>query len=326
VAVDSSKQLKGILRTGHEGKRGKEHIKWRTVLVGDNHNGEDARARLQLEADERERKARWEQWTKLARLPALTAEELLIPIRIAFPELTVWAPFAITLDIMIDLFELGWIVKTVREQPTPEQRKELQDLAEHTEGAADVQEYTAALVLRDFVMATSLHMARAIYIIAGDNTLWTLVQVVRAMRVKELITYVQHINNDLSTNVAFLAVYKFALVMISVPHWIACVWWALAAIWGPADTPLPSWPAQFKLLSGNAALDPNLYDSWHHYLMSLYMSWAGLTSMGYGTLVITTQQEVIFAAIVAMVQMVRHARACTAPSTAPSLFAAGSRI
>lgn len=37
------------------------------------------------------------------------------------------------------------------------------------------------------------------------------------------------------------------------------------------------------------------------------MSWAGLTSMGYGTLVITNQTEVIFAAAVAMIQMVRAA-------------------
>ncbi|KAG8469193.1 hypothetical protein KFE25_007711 [Diacronema lutheri] len=275
---DKNPKLRGILRRAPEARKNREHIKWRTVLVGEENDVEDSRARLQAESEERERRQRWQNLAKLARLPALTLEELLIPLRIAFPSLTVATPLAIVLDVFIDTFEIAWIVKTVREQPTPEQRKALAAAAESSEQVEKTEEYTAAHVMRDCAMAVSLHLARGIFIIAGDNTLWTLVQVLRAMRVRELLRYVNHINNDLGTNVKFLAVYKFSLVMIS-----------------------------FKVLSGNASLDPSLYSAWHHYLMSLYMSWGGLTSMGYATLVITTQQEIIFAAIVAMVQMVFYA-------------------
>jgi len=305
-------KVKSILKTGTATRKRDVHVKWRTVLAGDEAQVMDQQAAQQALLQEREQREHYEKLAKLARLPMLTIEEIMIPMRLAFPDLIVFSPLIIFLDVMVDVFELGWIVKTVREQPKDplaayEAAKLEQANARDGQGKQP-QLYLAAHAVRDIGTAMSLHLARGIYMITGDNTLWTLVQVVRVARVFDLVAYVESLNSDLTTNVKFLGSYKFGLVLVSVPHWVACVWWALATSLAPTDTlALPSWPAQFAHLSQNKSLRPWRLDEGQSYLMSLYMAWAGLTSMGYGTLVITTQQEAVFAAFVAALQMVFYA-------------------
>ena len=71
---------------------------------------------------------------------------------------------------------------------------------------------------------------------------------------------------------------KFLIVLFSVPHWVGCLWWAVAAQGTDGDAiMLPSWPAQYALLARNDNLDPQVTDTGTRFLMSMYMAWTGIT-------------------------------------------------
>jgi len=64
----------------------------------------------------REQLANFERWSMYLRLPALTYEELMIPIRVAFPHSVMEDVFATFMDVLVDVFEFAWLMKTVRVQ------------------------------------------------------------------------------------------------------------------------------------------------------------------------------------------------------------------
>lgn len=87
---------------------------------------------------------------------------------------------------------------------------------------------------------------------------------------------------------------------------VACFWWLISEYGGDGTTlSLPSWSAQFELLADNSQFDPALASDWQRYLLSLYMAWSGISALGYGTLVITKMNELAFAILICIVQIVR---------------------
>jgi CRP-like cAMP-binding protein len=112
-----------------------------------------------------------------------------------------------------------------------------------------------------------------------------------------------------TTNVAFYAIFKFSLVVISVPHWVGCVWWILGER-SSQSTPfaIPSWTAQYSLASGVAdRFEPTKMSAVERYLVSQYMSWSGVTSTGYGSITLVTQPEIWFGCLIILVQIVFYA-------------------
>lgn len=62
-------------------------------------------------------------------------------------------------------------------------------------------------------------------------------------------------------------------------------------------------------------MNPTGAQGHQHYLLSLYMAWAGVSAMGYGSIVLVAKREILFAVFVGVVQIVRAphgARACAA--------------
>jgi hypothetical protein len=139
-----------------------------------------------------------------------------------------------------------------------------------------------ALAIKVLVVA-SLHVGRAAFFFLGNPYLWYAAQVIRCAKLRELVIYIGEMTADLTINVAYLATYKFCLIVYSVPHWVAAVWWLLAQHQMNAS-PLasPSWASTWVPLTGNPVFDMAREESNDglRYLVSLYMSWSGCTAMG----------------------------------------------
>jgi hypothetical protein len=139
-----------------------------------------------------------------------------------------------------------------------------------------------ALAVKVLVVA-SLHVGRAAFFLLGNPYMWYAAQVIRCAKLRELGIYIGEMTADLTINVTYLATYKFCLIVYSVPHWVAAVWWLLAQHQLNAP-PLasPSWASTWVPLTGNPVFDmarDNSNDGLR-YLVSLYMSWSGCTAMG----------------------------------------------
>jgi len=144
-------RLKGILRKDGHGdggiagvaagrRRGAgAHVKWRTVLAGEEATVQDVRVKQQQEVEERARREQYTQMFKIARLPMLTFEELMIPLRLAFPDLIAYNSLAIVIDVLGDCFEIAWVIKTVREQPSTAELR-----AQHAQAAREAAAAAAA--------------------------------------------------------------------------------------------------------------------------------------------------------------------------------------
>lgn len=68
-------------------------------------------------------------------------------------------------------------------------------------------------------------------------------------------------NNDLASNARILAIGKFFMILLCIPHWLACVWIIVADGWhfsNQKEVQLPSWLTQFAYATGNPYLDANL--------------------------------------------------------------------
>jgi hypothetical protein len=163
----------------------------------------------------------------MTRLPLLTYEELLIPLRFAFPDLVLANPGAIVLDVLVDIFEIAWIAAALLQA----RRRRFEQMSadadierdrDFASASSRENEYTRYRVLRDVVVTASLHYGRVRYFATGGDLFgWQLAQLFRLLRVKDLFGYVRQMNNDLTTNVRFLAVYRFTLVLFSLPHWVS---------------------------------------------------------------------------------------------------------
>lgn len=90
---------KSILRKDGHGRRAKGHgVVWRTNLVGGDTTRDSAAIEARAEAESKLR-ARLLANYQAARLPQLTYEMLVIPMRVAFPELTLRSAAFIVLDV-----------------------------------------------------------------------------------------------------------------------------------------------------------------------------------------------------------------------------------
>ncbi|KAG8464917.1 hypothetical protein KFE25_012280 [Diacronema lutheri] len=135
-------------------------------------------------------------------------------------------------------------------------------------------------------------------------------QLVRCLRIVDLLAFLKAVNNDLTSNVRLLAVSKFSLILFFVPHWVACAWLLVADgwhIWDSKEVQLPSWPAQFELVTGNPLLDANEITLAQRYLFALFMSYAGLCGLGYSDLTLTREIEIILATVVTLLHTIFYA-------------------
>ncbi|KAG8459689.1 hypothetical protein KFE25_003141 [Diacronema lutheri] len=163
-------------------------------------------------------------------------------------------------------------------------------------------------MLVDVMTIVLLHTGRALYALSGYEQLFVYAQIPRLTRVVDLGAHVQALNSNLATNVTFLSVFKFGLVLLSVPHWIACLW-LLVSPWGPDGhrrVDLPAWPAQIAVLSNNPSIDPNVLSDGERYLIATHMSYAGLAGLGYEIL-FTRVGEMLLVMLVALAQIVFYA-------------------
>lgn len=212
---------RGILRAdgGGAGRRHHAHkrVKWRAVVVGDDVADQERREKAEAQLELRERLARLERWSQIARLPALTYEELLIPVRVALPGLVMEHAFPILLDVIVDVYELVWMLNSIRVQQgrrlTRQEQQQQQPARAGAEGAeAEVRaaaasgDYTRWRIARDLGVIALLHAGRALYLTTGRIELFTAAQLFRCLKVRDLLAYMKQINSDLSTNVTFLAV------------------------------------------------------------------------------------------------------------------------
>lgn len=214
-AAHGAAKTSGILR--HAGTRSAKrhlHVTWLPGLVGNVGDGTAADNKDDVEQRmrdaENELRAWWMALYKTVRLPLLTYELLAIPARLAFPRTFLLTPVVIVVDVVADAFELACVHEELRHA---RRRREARGV--ETTGSM----YTCARLARDLLTVLVLHVGRAMYLLMAFPHVWWAGQIVRLGRVHDLVLYVQHMNGDLTTNVAFLATYKFCAFLYSVPHW-----------------------------------------------------------------------------------------------------------
>ena len=319
ASAASSAKTRGILRRG-EGRRAggggaqAARVQWRAVLVAGEDDAEEvgeerSRMEAQVKFDQR-----LQRYYKLLRLPTLTYEELAIPLRCAFPAdfASLLAP--IVLDVAVDLFEVVCVVYAVRREfrAYALEHHAMADAAPRAFGQADVREgaaYTVSRLVVDLVTIFSLAAGRVAQLRAGLVWPWQLAQLFRLIRLRDLGEYMAQLNADLTTNVTVFAIFKFALVVFSVPHWVGCVWWIISSV-TPDRTAfhLPSWTAQYDMHVGVPGLfDPTRTTAVRSYMMAQYMAWSGVASMGYGSITLVKQSEIWFGCLIILVQIVFYA-------------------
>lgn len=269
----------GILRDSRAGARagnggGRRRVTWRQVIVAGDEADEAADDGLEWDHALR---ARLAARSKLVRLPILLYEEVLIPLRVAFPVATVESGALTVVDLLVDCLELLSIeMVVVRAQlpsilvATTSEPSELQ--ADEGRG----RYYRSKRAALDWAGAVLLHLARVVFLLGGGIELWLAAQVLRLTRVRQLYRYIEKLNNDLATSASLVGLFKFFVVLLSVPHWVGCFWWAVAKR-GQEVVELPSWAAQISLVTRNERFAPESLSGTQSYLLSSYMGWAGMT-------------------------------------------------
>lgn len=280
--------LKAEKRRGGGGSTSGRAVRWRTVLVADAEHsapahgaGEDAAANknpcLAIALALRD-----------LRLWLLTYEVVMIPLRFSLTDLVVSSAACTVLDIFVDLCEVLLNETLAVRANLPlitavQAGRPLSAGANGEDDEARATRYSTRRMLLDILTIGLLHCGRALYFLTGTRQLFAYAQVVRTSRVLDLSAHVAALNSNLATNVKFLSIFKFTLVLLSVPHWVACLWIAAADGWGNGDlaVALPAWPSQFELLTGNAAFAANDLGYGERYLLATFMSYSGLASFGY---------------------------------------------
>lgn len=265
---------------------GTRSVRWRTVLVADAEHSGLAAGSMD------EPTARKNPCTALAlalrdlRLWLLTYETVMIPIRFSLTDLVVTSIVCTVLDILVDLCEIMLNETIAVRSNLPlliaiQNNRALPVASEDKE--AHAANYSSRRLLIDIPTIALLHCGRASYVLFGVREIFVYAQIFRSSRVLDLSAHLQAMNSNLATNVTFLSIFKFTLILLSVPHWCACFWIVAADGWGNGDkdVELPSWPAQFELYTGNPALDANKLSFGERYLLAAFMSYSGLAAFGY---------------------------------------------
>ena len=317
---ESAVKARSILRRGdvrrQPGGAAHRKVQWRGVLVGvDEEDADAVRAQMHARAQFEARIARY---YKLLRLPTLTYEEFAIPLRCAFPVGFARLALPIVLDAAVDLFELACIAHAVRREFREHAAQRVMRAtaaasvpnAPRTADAGDGESapYTLERLIVDLVTVFALAAGRTTQARTGLLWPWYGAQVFRCIRLRDLSDYMAHLNADLTTNVTVFAIFKFTLVLMSVPHWVGCMWWALSASPDRNGLQLPSWTAQYEMLVGVPGLfEPTQTSGVRAYMMAQYMAWSGVASMGYGSITLVMQSEIWFGSSMIIVQIVFYA-------------------
>ena len=259
-------------------------VRWRTVLVADAERTVGPNA-VAEELTQKNPCLALALLLRDLRLWLLTYEVVMIPIRFSLTDVVVGSAACTALDILVDLCEvlLNETMAVRANLPLLTASQSGRPLPVGTnEDEARAAPYSTRRMLLDILTIALLHCGRAVYFLFGRRELFAYAQIVRTTRVLDLSAHVHALNSDLATNVRFLSIFKFSLVLLSVPHWCACLWIVVADGWGNgAAQVLPSWPAQFELFTSNPGLDPNVMSSGERYLVASFMSYAGLAAFGY---------------------------------------------
>lgn len=296
-----SRQHRPILRKQARASRlreAKKSVTWASELV------QDGRARDGDSDDLLRRRERSKRISGMLRLPALTYELFVIPLRVAFPSLTLRAELFIVFDVLVDVFEIGLISDRLRLEG--EERQRLAQ-AGQLAGASFHEKYPYASRkgIVDALVILLFHVGRELAIFHSAYQVWYLSQTLRLVRLAELVAYLRDISVDLNTNVVFLATFKYGVIMLAAPHYVGCVWWVLSK--QTSNFELPSWGAQLFLHSHNEVFDPQNNDEWMHYALAQYMAFSGVTAMGYGSIVVVHEAELAYAIGVCFIQVVFYA-------------------
>jgi hypothetical protein len=203
------------------------------------------------------------------RLPFLVYETVVIPLRAAFPEVFELSIAAILLDVIVDVVEVTAIAQRVKSRVAPAGADAGPGDDPASAGVVDdatgrrPAPYSMRRAALDVASIVALYVTRIIYAQTGKELPFVLAQIVRCVRVYDLLNFVREINSDLSTSVRLLAFSKFFLVLIISPHYVACTWVIVSGgwhLWDRGQVELPSWPAQFLARSRNPQMDPNTID------------------------------------------------------------------
>jgi hypothetical protein len=143
------------------------------------------------------------------RIWLLTYELVMIPIRFAFPLLVLTPIAVIVLDLAVDVMELLLNEVIIVRASLPVLVHGSQSRAvEDSDATMHVAAYSQPRAALDILTILVLHIGRVVYFIYGSTGLWVYGQIVRSVRVLDLMSHVQVLNSDLSANVTFLAIFK----------------------------------------------------------------------------------------------------------------------
>jgi hypothetical protein len=109
----------------------------------------------------------------------------------------------------------------------------------------------------------------ALLMLYGSLWPWVLAQCIRCLRIRDLGRYMSEMYADLTTNVTLFSIFKFSLVVVSVPHWVGCMWWLISERnLDGTSLEAPSWTAQYAAHIGTGAFEPRSTTAMESYLMA----------------------------------------------------------
>jgi len=256
----------GILRDGKRHRAAARRVTWPTVYVREAYEargaqGEDVEANTPATLG-----AHLFRHAALLRTPALTYDLVVIPLRVALPEVFVGSAGALAVDVLFDVWGAIALCLDVS-QPSRGANDATVGLAgkfapPDEYGHSDGQKGAARRfrLAREVAANVAHYVGWAVFAQTHRVEVFMAAQLVRCLRMADLLAFLKAVNNDLTSNVRLLAMSKFSLILFFVPHWVACAWLLVADgwhIWDSNDMQLPSWPAQFELVTGNPLLDAN---------------------------------------------------------------------
>ena len=218
-------------------------VHWRLVLVADAPRGVNAGAVAEGAVAPKNPCLAVALALRDLRLWLLTYELVMIPLRFSAPGIVILSSACTVLDILVDLCEvllnetsavranLPLLAAAQLGVPPPASQGDDDD------DGTRVSAYSTPRMLVDVMTIVLLHTGRALYALSGYEQLFVYAQIPRLTRVVDLGAHVQALNSNLATNVTFLSVFKFGLVLLSVPHWCARAWRIRAERRGASGSP-----------------------------------------------------------------------------------------
>jgi len=278
-------QVHPILRNANNGRLprhggNRRHVSWPSIVAyADDVEHKDEAAREAAAVRKTERRRYMSAAFHAIAVTMMTYEVFAIPMRAVLPMALLATSAGIALDVCVDLYKLCALYQETRAQHKAK-------LLDQTQGWRERMRARRLLVERiiDLAGIGLLHFTRILFLATHETLPFQLTQIIRLPRVFQLMQYTRNVSNDMSTDLRYIALFKFLLVLLTVPHWTACAWWLAK-----------------ETLVDNHQFDPASSDGWGEYLLMLHLSWAGLATVGYGNLLVYTHSEMILAAIVSAV-------------------------